>query len=326
MLKRWLALSLVLILALSLPACGKGGGESSGASGEDPSASAVSAPDPEYPVRVESYIVNARPGKVISLAPALTEKLCDLGFEKRLTGISDYCDSPSSVVNLPRYGTSQLPDTDGILASAPHLVLAAEEPPEEAMNALKDAGIPVVVLGHSRSLVELEETYLTLSALMEGRTSGRAMGQVFVDKFETRLDDLARRNDERQGMNAVYLWELDYTMATGDSLEGDFLERIGFVNIAADEKEFVFNSTRANAEEGREKFRSIEMIFCDESIVNIKMLEQSAFWKGLNCVLKDYYVYIDSAIFERQSMRMLDEVERMLDGVEEIEERIAGNS
>jgi len=311
--KIWLALLIALTLAFSLAACGGNGGVDSRPS--EPEQPEIQEPDPEYPVTVGSYFVNARPGRVLSLAPAITEKLCDLGFQSRLTGISRHCDFPPSITGLPRYGTAMLPSLNEILDAAPHLVIFATRPPADAMETLLDAGIDVVVLpSYHSSLAELLDTYLALSAVMEGRTTGTATGERFASEMQARIGEIAAippEEERDEPKKALYLRRLDFTVATGDTLEGELLERVGFINIAADQKNWTFDPDDANSQEGRAAFNSVDIIFCDERDVTIKMLEQSAFYKGLPAVLKDYFLYIDCTAFERQSLRMLDELELM---------------
>ncbi|MDR2909532.1 MAG: hypothetical protein LBU86_06595, partial [Oscillospiraceae bacterium] len=173
----------------------------------------------------------------------------------------------------------------------------------------------VAVLPHAQSLAELEETWLAVCALMDGRTTGAMIGEKFVEDIEDRISQIAAAPAEGEPKPAIYLRMLNYTIATANTLEGELLERIGFINIAAGQTtRWAFDPGEAQSPEGRALFESVEMIFCDERDVSIKMLEQSDFYRGLNCVLKDLYIYIDCAVFERQSLRMLDQLELMATG------------
>jgi len=332
MLKKTLTLLLALLLAAVLPACG--GGEDKNPESSEPEHSGTSdfepdPDDPEYPVSAYGYMVNSRPAKVISLAPSITEKLCDLGLGSRLTGISKHCDYPEPVLGLTRYGTSQLPDIEAILADEPHLVLSAARLSDDALDVLRKAGISVVVLpSYSRSLAELEDVYITISEIMDGRTTGNMFGSRFIIDMRKQLDDIVSASEmhdaEDDKRQALYLRKLDFTVATGDTLEGELLELIGYENIASRQSSWTFDADYAKTTEGRGLFRSVDMIFMDERDVNIKMLEQNDFYKGvprdtgLPATLNDLYIYIDATAFERQSLRMLEELKVMLD-----KERIA---
>lgn len=300
--KKCLAIMLALLLALMISGCG--GGSSTPQQANEPEA------DPEYPALVGGAIIEFRPSRVVSLAPSLTEKIYDLGHERRLVGISDHHgDYPASIAHLPSYGIATLPDIDGILALGAHVVFSVSELPVDAMNALERAEIPLIILpSYAHSMAELEEIYMGISMALSGRTTGQIIGEQFIQIFNDRIDEIAARHAGSGRRNAAYLRSLDFMMATGDTLEGELMERIGFINIAAGQTGWVFEPEEANSEAGQELFQSVEVIFFDENYVTTEALEQSAFWSGIDIPM---YIYVNNKIFERQTLRMLDQLEIM---------------
>ena len=309
--EKCLLLILALLLAL-LPGCGMIG---EGAPASETSQAQLPEPDPEYPVAVGGAIIDFRPTRVVSLAPSLTEKIYDLGHGRRLVGISDHQgDYPASIAHLPAFGIATMPDIDGILALVPqpHVVFSVSELPADAMTALENAQIPLVILpSYAQSMVQLEEIYMGISVALDGRTSGRIVGELFMRELNERIDAIAARFAGYARKNAVYLRALDFMMATGDTLEGELMQRIGFVNIAAGQSGWVFDPEEASAPPGQELFQSIEVIFFDPGYVSREALGQSAFWRGLSSVTGDRYVNVDNQIFERQTLRMLGQLEIM---------------
>lgn len=59
--------------------------------------------------------------KAVSLSPALTEVICELGFKSSLVGISSYCDYPAELT-AARVGSPENPDLDAIIALKPDAV------------------------------------------------------------------------------------------------------------------------------------------------------------------------------------------------------------
>ena len=268
---------------------------------------------PEYPVHVGGAVIEFRPSRVISLAPSLTEKIYDLGHGNRLIGISDHQgDFPPSIAHLPSYGIATLPDIDGILAVRAHVVFSVSELPADAMNMLADANIPLIVLpSYAHSMGELAEIYLGISRALDGQITGQLIGERFMRDFNSRIGQIAAVHSGGEPMNAVYLRALDFTVATGDTLEGELMQRIGFVNIAHGQRGWVFDPEEATEPEGQELFGSIDILFFDENYVTMETLEQSAFWAAIGAVTDDRYLLIDSHIFERQSLRLLGQLEIM---------------
>lgn len=313
---RLIALLTALCLVLSFAGCRLFGGddeEGSASSGQEDSEEEEY--DPEYPVKAGGIELLARPGRVVSLAPALTEKLYDLGLDDRLVGVSDYCDYPSGVLALSPCGSAQIPDMDVIEALSPHLIVTEAPLPEDAMDRLDELEIPVAVLPHADSVDELYYTYTDLARLMEGENAGMMIGDSVADEFKRRLnylDSILSGYAEENGRKKVlYLRLLDFTVATGDTFENDLMDHIGLDNIAADYENWDYPADEAATAEGLAAFESVDIIFMDEDFVTITSLEQSEFYKGLPATIGDHYLYISSVVMERQSMRCLDLLARM---------------
>jgi iron complex transport system substrate-binding protein len=311
-----MALLLVLAVLLSLAGCSGGDEEEE----EGPSQSAPSSSEPEeeeiseYPVTVEGVTIRSRPSRVISLSPSLTEKLYELGLEDVLVGVSDFCDYPTEAANLPACGTADPPDLEAIADLEPHLILTQSELSEDDLIAIQQMNADVVVIPAAASIEEFKESYVSLSRLLEGEYAGTDWGERFARNIQDRLDFLtdylvpyAENNGIKQ---ALYLARMDFNVATGDTLISELMSVIGLENIAGEQTDWLFPEELAIAE-GRQSFEAIDVIFMDEKYVTIKHLEQSEFYRGLTATLKDYYLYVDSLMIERQSLRTLDVLDDM---------------
>lgn len=303
---RLLALLLALVLTFSLAGCGLfGGGEDSSSEQEE-----SEEQDLEYPVEAGGVTLTARPGKVVSLTPALTEKLYGLGMDDRLVGVSDFCDYPESISALPLCGTAQMPDLGAIEQLDPHLIVSAVELPDEAMAELEQLGIPVAVFPYAETVDKLLNTYTGLARLLEGETSGRLIGESVADEFRGGLDTLRGKLESYTAENGrksvLYLRLLDFTVATGDTFENELLAALCMDNIAAGHTGWLYPAEEAKSATGQAAFAGVDIIFMDEDFVTIKDLEQNEFYRGLPATIQDRYLYISSIELERQSLRTLD--------------------
>ena len=147
--KRILPFLLAAALLLGLTGCGDSS-DSSSLPEEEPE-------NLEYPVSIGDETIPARPEKVVSLSPALTELCFDMGYGDQITGVSDYCDWPESARSLPQLGTAQLPDLDAIRAEEPDVVITHTNLSENDLIALQQADIPVVVLSRARLPEDLKD-------------------------------------------------------------------------------------------------------------------------------------------------------------------------
>lgn len=92
--------------------------------------------------------VDTPPERIVSLVPAMTESLVDLGLGGRLIAVTTACAHPAeSLAGLPRVGAPSAPDVARIAALAPDLVLACDDginTPED-IAALRATGLNVWV-------------------------------------------------------------------------------------------------------------------------------------------------------------------------------------
>ena len=173
---------LSVLLALGMAGC-LPGTDADKPSSSEPSSQEAQLPEPpaEFPVEVGGTVVASRPGKVVSLSPAITEKIFDLGLTNRLAGVSNFCaDFIPDAAGSEKCGTAQQPDLDVILGLGAHLVVSEIPLPEEDQEALRDKEIDVVVIPHAQSLEELWDAYIALCRMFEGEHAGQQMGDEFV--------------------------------------------------------------------------------------------------------------------------------------------------
>jgi ABC-type Fe3+-hydroxamate transport system substrate-binding protein len=81
-----------------------------------------------------------RPGarRLVSLSPAITETLFEIGAGPEVVGVSDYCDFPEAAKRLPRTGTALTPGYEAIVRLEPTLILCedAASTPRRELSAL----------------------------------------------------------------------------------------------------------------------------------------------------------------------------------------------
>src|SRR5262245_22246855 len=164
----------------------------------------------------------ARPVRVVSLAPSLTEIAYAVGAGDRLVAVTDNCDFPPEVAGKPRIGGIYNPNFEAILTARPDLVLATTEGNREehlkrlealglALYIVKPTDLPSVfdAIGRvGRVLGQFAETEQLLAALrrdaetvtraVEGARRPRVLYVVWgspliVPGRDTLLTDLIRR-------------------------------------------------------------------------------------------------------------------------------------
>ena len=315
MFRRIFALLLCIAMLMTGVACrenGPGNGQADPPQTED---NEPPPPPPEFPVVVGGTTVASRPGRVVSLSPALTEKIFDLGLESRLVGVSDFCDYPAGALGLDACGTAQLPDIYTISRLRAHLVLSEIPLFPDDMDELSRLNINVVIIPRAQSLNELWNSYIALARMFEGEHAGQHMGDMFADIVGAWLESLgeAVRNemhadeDSPGAPYALYLRMLPFTVATGDTLESDLMQLIGLINIAADQSGWHYPEELA-AGYSLEEFQAVQILIFDENYITPEDLSENEFFGALPAVTSESYMIIDSAVMERQSLRTFEQL------------------
>lgn len=303
-LKQLLALLLALAMVLALSACKRQGQDGPSESGSEPEPEAII----DYPVTVGDAILSEQPTRVVSLSPALTEIMAEMGYAGQLVGISDYCDTPQTVTDLPRCGTPQQINFDALGKVNPQLVVTSTPLIESELIRLQQRDIQVLVLPRANTIDELRTLYVNLARALEGDTTGREAGETYFDSFTKLMDvlgDLGKAYMTEKGAkpNVVMIRMLDYTVATGDTFEGRLLEAIGLKNLASGYGQWLFPKEDAAA-------LTPDLIIAHTPIT-IPVLEKNQVYKKTQAVIKDRVINVDMIAFERQSPRMFDELERI---------------
>lgn len=154
------AFILVTAFSAALVACSSAGGSAAGPSIAPTAAVATSAatsPEgsqpPAFPVTITddegtSVELATEPQSIVSLTPATTEILFELGVGDRIIATDDGSDYPDAAVPLPDVAKFNSVDVEQVVSLAPDLVLAGglDFTPAESVTKLRSLGLPVIVV------------------------------------------------------------------------------------------------------------------------------------------------------------------------------------
>lgn len=164
--------------------------------------------------------------RVVSLSPAATEIICELGFSDRLVGVSDYCDYPESI-SAPKMGSSENPNLDEIIRLMPDAVFTISPLSERESYLLKQAKIAVLDIPYATTVQGYAEMYSEIAAAFYGKETVGEKGGRKSDEIGTN----ARKTLEKaaEGINLdtfVYVTE-KLTIAGEDTIESAVLGLAG---------------------------------------------------------------------------------------------------
>ena len=105
---------------------------------------------------------------------------------------------------------------------------------ESQIASLEEQGITVLTFSRPKTLDEIQARYRQLFTLCYG-LDGSAKATTFLTSYQSKLLDAIQPAADYAKLtgrkSAVYLAQLDYTMATGEVFEGKLLDQMGLNNL-----------------------------------------------------------------------------------------------
>lgn len=125
----------------------------------------------------------AKSPTVVCLIPSVTETLCALGLEDHLVGVSNYCDYPQSVTQLPKCGGLYDINVEKILTLNPDLIFvhAGQDYPKLTAPEL---GLKVITLNQD-SLSDLKHSLNQISQLLPCREAATTLQNQLEQSVKT---------------------------------------------------------------------------------------------------------------------------------------------
>ncbi|MDR2017361.1 MAG: ABC transporter substrate-binding protein [Syntrophobacterales bacterium] len=173
------------------------------------------------------------PQRIVSLGPAVTEKLYLLGLEKNIAGVTVYCQRPKAALEKPKIGTVTGINVEKVAALKPDLVIATSLTDPRSVKKLKNLGIKVAVFEEPESFDEMNGQFIEMGRLTGKEREATKIARTSLDKVKrmrAAAKELTRPKVFLQiGANPLFA-------AAKESLLNDFIEFSDGVNIIQDGK------------------------------------------------------------------------------------------
>lgn len=144
----------------------------------------------------------ATPARIVSLAPSVTEILYDLGLEKNIAAVTDYCDQPPQARAKPKIGGYANPSLESIVARRPDLVILTREVnPGHIKERLDKLGIRTYVF-RAKQLSELPAALRELGRYLEVTDRAEKKARAIESEF-ARFAREAKKDRARYGKTRV---------------------------------------------------------------------------------------------------------------------------
>lgn len=181
---------------------------------------------------------SAPPVRIVSLAPAITQKLYLLGVDDRLVANTIYCNTPEDAKGKAKIGNVTQVDVELIVSHRPDLVIASNLTRPEQVEKLTNLGIRVVRRPNPETFDELCESFVELGKIVgeeEKAAVIAAKARADVDALRKLVSELPRKSV------FVQLGAKPLFAATQDSFVNDYIEFAGGSNIVAQGAEGIYS-------------------------------------------------------------------------------------
>jgi ABC-type Fe3+-hydroxamate transport system substrate-binding protein len=163
--------------------------------------------------------------RIVSLVPSQTEFLFDLGLDKEVVGITNFCIHPKEkYLSKNRIGGTKSPDIERIKTLNPDLIIANKEENNKADIDVLKKHFPVWV----SDVNSLKDAYAMMISV--GQLTGREKEACFLrHTIEQSFKTLPLFSSP---LSTIYLiWNRPYMAAGNDTFITHLLEKVGLKNI-----------------------------------------------------------------------------------------------
>jgi iron complex transport system substrate-binding protein len=268
---------------------------------------------PAFPVTVRDAMgskvtVRSEPQRIVSLAPAMTEVLFALGLEKRIVGVTEYCNYPRQAKSKPKIGGIVNPSVERILAQKPDLVIGMRLNPKPVLRSLAKAGVPTFA-AEPRSVKDVMGTITTVGALTGTRDAARAL----VSRMDARLREVEKkmRGAPRPTVALLYS-EAPLWVAGGGTFPDHVIRLAGGRNAAEEVHGYKQYSVEALLARNPDVILLTSMEGGDNA-GRVRDFMRRPSMRGLSAVKRNRVYMIDADLVDRAGPRIVDGVAEVAD-------------
>jgi iron complex transport system substrate-binding protein len=171
------------------------------------------------------------PGRIVSMAPNVTEILFALRLGGRVVGVTRFCDHPEEARAIRKIGGLVDPNIEVVQSLDPDLVIAFRGNPLRLVERIGKLGLPVFVLDIGEGLEALFPLIerIGLVTRSEGRADELASGlRLRLDAIDEALRGITSRPKVFVLLHGQGLWTCG-----GESYVDDLIDRAGGTNVAS---------------------------------------------------------------------------------------------
>ncbi|MBN2568750.1 MAG: cobalamin-binding protein [Deltaproteobacteria bacterium] len=177
-----------------------------------------------------SVTIEENPGRIVSLAPDITETLFALGLENEVVGVTLFSNYPEAAAKKPKVGSFVNLSIENIVALSPDLVIAtANGNRKKTILKLEEMGIPVYVT-YPKDFDDIFRMIVNI-----GRITGREdVAKNLVESLLQKVDKISSMTGTKKP-KVLFQIGIDPIVSVGrDTIHNRLITLAGGINILED--------------------------------------------------------------------------------------------
>jgi len=233
---------LLMVLLLILTACAQPTQQPTGQPTQLPTQQPTVQPTQQPTVqpivddRGISVKLTAKPQRIVSLLPSLTETLFSLGLGEQIIGVTNFCNYPAEVDGKERVGGLFDLNVEKILALEPDLIFSGQmEGAQEVLKALENAGVVVAVFDPA-TMDDIGRTIKLIAKLTGVEVIGETLAKEIAAGREAITAQVKEIDEDKPRVFVLLDTEQIWTVGDGEYLS-EMITEAGGVNAASGQVE-----------------------------------------------------------------------------------------
>lgn len=171
--------------------------------------------------------------RIVSLSPALTETVVQLGGRDSLVGRSTACNYPESILSLPCAGDFGIPNLERLLTLRPTHFIGNDLMDEKVKKILEKSGITIEI-HQCRNIADYRDWVLRLGKILNRENAAKKEIKRMDEVMEKLRENTCSIPPDKRKRAVWVVWESPLMLAGKGSLPDFILRSAGAVNAAGE--------------------------------------------------------------------------------------------
>lgn len=192
----------------------------------------------DYFLFVDDYdrVVNVpnNPKRIVSVSPAITEIIFAIDASDKLVGRTDFCNFPPEVESIESIGGINNLNVEKLLSLCPDLVLIGSMVPENTVNLISKAGIPLVAIREKEHFDALFDNIERIGTLCNKKEEAKQLNANLQQKTNEIKNTTIHQDNKATVYYVVGYGKGGNFTAGGNTFINDIFTICGLSNVAKD--------------------------------------------------------------------------------------------